>query len=98
MAFDNYTSMPSCLLTCGPPPSETFVSDYDFSRLNDKEFEVFCTDLLSAREGVRFERFKPGRDAGVDGRFFRSEGDEWILQCKHWISTPLVKLVMIKPF
>ncbi|KKN98673.1 hypothetical protein LCGC14_0143520 [marine sediment metagenome] len=93
MAFNNYTSMLSCLLTCGPPPSETFVNDYDFSRLNDKEFEVFCTDLLSSREGVRFERFKPGRDAGVDGRFFRSEGDEWILQCKHWISTPLVKLV-----
>ncbi|WP_122255684.1 nSTAND3 domain-containing NTPase [Pseudomonas syringae] len=69
------------------------MSDYDFSRLNDKEFEVFCADLLSAREGVRFERFKPGRDAGVDGRFFRSEGDEWILQCKHWISTPLEKLV-----
>lgn len=77
----------------GPPLSETFVSEYDFSKLNDKEFEVFCTDLLSAREGVRFERFKPGRDAGVDGRFFRSKGDEWILQCKHWISTPLEKLV-----
>lgn len=69
------------------------MSDYDFSRLNDKEFEVFCADLLSAREGVRFERFKPGRDAGVDGRIYKSEGDEWILQCKHWISTPLEKLV-----
>lgn len=69
------------------------MSDYDFSRLNDKEFEVFCADLLSAREGVRFERFKPGRDAGVDGRFYKSEEDEWILQCKHWISTPLEKLV-----
>ncbi|KAF1312331.1 hypothetical protein BLX42_04170 [Pseudomonas sp. SG-MS2] len=69
------------------------MNEYDFSRLNDKEFEVFCTDLLSAREGVRFERFKPGRDGGVDGRYFKSEGDEWILQCKHWVSTPLEKLV-----
>ncbi|WP_285410214.1 restriction endonuclease [Pseudomonas sp. FR229a] len=69
------------------------MSDYDFSRLNDKEFEIFCTDLLSAREGVKFERFKPGRDAGVDGRFFKPGGEEWILQCKHWISTPLEKLV-----
>lgn len=69
------------------------MNEYDFSRLNDKEFEVFCTDLLSAREGFRFERFKPGRDGGVDGRYFKSEGDEWILQCKHWISTPLEKLV-----
>lgn len=85
--------MLSDLLACVPLLSEAFVSDYDFSRLNDKEFEVFCADLLSAREGVRFERFKPGRDAGVDGRFYRSEGDEWILQCKHWVSTPLEKLV-----
>lgn len=85
--------MLSGLLECGPTLSEALVSEYDFSRLNDKEFEVFCTDLLSAREGVRFERFKPGRDAGVDGRFFRSEREEWILQCKHWISTPLEKLV-----
>ncbi|MCF5704740.1 restriction endonuclease [Pseudomonas syringae] len=69
------------------------MNEYDFSRLNDKEFEIFCTDLLSAREGVRFERFKPGRDGGVDGRYFKSEGEEWILQCKHWISTPLERLV-----
>lgn len=69
------------------------MNEYDFSRLNDKEFEVFCTDLLSAREGVKFERFKPGRDGGVDGRYFKSEGDEWVLQCKHWVSTPLEKLV-----
>lgn len=68
------------------------MNEYDFSRLNDKEFEVFCTDLLSARENIRFERFKPGRDAGVDGRYFRSDG-EWILQCKHWVATPLEKLV-----
>ncbi|WP_193069342.1 restriction endonuclease [Pseudomonas sp. K5] len=69
------------------------MNEYDFSRLNDKEFEVFCTDLLSAREGVRFERFKPGRDSGVDGRYFKSDGNEWVLQCKHWVATPLEKLV-----
>ncbi|UZE17089.1 restriction endonuclease [Pseudomonas sp. B21-054] len=69
------------------------MNEYDFSRLNDKEFEVFCTDLLSAREGVRFERFKSGRDGGVDGRYFKPNGNEWILQCKHWVSTPLERLV-----
>jgi hypothetical protein len=92
-ASKSYTSTLSGLPACAPLLSEAFVSEYDFSRLNDKEFEVFCADLLSAREGVRFERFKPGRDAGVDGRFFKSEREEWILQCKHWISTPLQKLV-----
>lgn len=69
------------------------MSDYDFKALNDKEFEILCTDLLSARDGVRYERFKPGRDAGVDGRYFGLGGKETILQCKHWVTTPLEKLV-----
>ena len=69
------------------------MSDYDFSRLNDKEFEVLCTDLIGAMKGVRFERFKPGRDAGVDGRYFTPDKGEWILQCKHWASTPYSRLV-----
>lgn len=69
------------------------MNDYDFSRLNDKEFEVLCTDLIGASEGVRFERFKPGRDQGVDGRYFSPNGGEWILQAKHWAATPFSKLV-----
>lgn len=69
------------------------MNDYDFSRLNDKEFEVLCTDLIGAEESVRFERFKPGRDGGVDGRYFSPNGGEWILQAKHWAATPLPQLV-----
>lgn len=69
------------------------MNDYDFSRLNDKEFEVLCTDLIGASEGVRFERFKPGRDQGVDGRYFSPDGGEWILQAKHWAATPFSKMV-----
>ena len=69
------------------------MTNYDLNRLNDKEFEILGADLLSKREGARFERFKPGRDAGVDGRFFCPDGHEWILQCKHWSATPLEKLV-----
>jgi len=69
------------------------VNDYDFSRLNDKEFEVLCTDLIGDEEGVRFERFKTGRDGGVDGRYFSPNGGEWILQAKHWAATPFARLV-----
>ncbi|WP_454740214.1 nSTAND3 domain-containing NTPase [Cupriavidus necator] len=69
------------------------MNDYDFRPLNDKEFEVLCTDLASRREGSTFERFKPGRDRGVDGRFFRSRGTEWILQCKHRPGTTIEALV-----
>lgn len=80
-------------------PTEPFrrkrlhMTDYDFRTLNDKEFEVFCSDLLGATFGVRIERFKPGRDSGVDGRFFGSDKKEFILQYKHWANTPLTQLV-----
>lgn len=69
------------------------MSDYDFKPLNDKEFEILCADLLGEVEGRRFERFKAGKDAGVDGRFFTAEGKEVILQCKHWSNTPIKQLI-----
>ncbi|WP_164465561.1 restriction endonuclease [Burkholderia gladioli] len=67
--------------------------DYDFKTLNDKEFEALCTDILSRFFDHRFERFKPGRDAGVDGRYFCNDGSEVILQCKHWANTPTAQLI-----
>ncbi len=60
---------------------------YDFSQLNDKEFEALVADLLSAHFDNRIERFKPGKDGGVDGRFFSDQSDEIILQCKHYLKT-----------
>ena len=69
------------------------MSDYDFRTLNDKEFEILCADLLGDAEGARFERFKPGRDSGIDGRYFRADGSEVVLQCKHWPNTPIEHLI-----
>ncbi len=69
------------------------MSDYDFKTLNDKEFEILSTDILGELEGKRFERFKAGRDAGVDGRYFIDSENEVILQCKHWCNTPLNQLI-----
>lgn len=69
------------------------MSDYDFKPLNDKEFEILCADLLGEAEGRHFERFKAGKDAGVDGRFFTVQGNEVILQCKHWCNTPIKQLI-----
>ena len=67
--------------------------DYDFKTVNDKEFEILCADLLGEVEGSRFERFKAGRDGGVDGRYFSDEDNEVILQCKHWSNTQLTELL-----
>lgn len=61
--------------------------DYDFSTLNDKEFENLSIELISIDKNKRFERFKPGKDSGVDGRFYRDDGKEEIIQCKHYLKT-----------
>lgn len=60
---------------------------YDFSQLNDKEFEAIVADLLSIYFGKRIERFKPGKDGGVDGRFYSDSDKETIIQCKHYLKT-----------
>lgn len=60
---------------------------YTFETLNDKDFEVLVCDLLSAHLTTRIERFKPGKDQGIDGRFFATDGRETIIQAKHYIKT-----------
>lgn len=47
------------------------MTDYTFETLNDKEFEVLTVDLLSKEFNTHIERFKSGRDGGIDGRFLR---------------------------
>lgn len=39
---------------------------YDFSLLNDFEFEKLSADILSKKLGVELRYFKPGRDGGID--------------------------------
>ena len=69
------------------------MTDYDFKTLDDKEFEILCADLLGDALGRRFERFKRGRDGGIDGRYFASNGKEVVLQCKHFANTPIEQLI-----
>jgi len=69
------------------------MSDYDFSTLNDKDFEILVVNLLSAEFGIKIERFKAGKDGGVDGRFFSDGNKENIIQCKHWLKTGEEKLI-----
>lgn len=69
------------------------MTNYDFSSLNDKEFEALSTDVLSYLLKKRIERFKPGKDGGVDGRFYSESGDEVIIQCKHWLKSGISALI-----
>ncbi|MDR9847296.1 restriction endonuclease [Herbaspirillum huttiense SE1] len=69
------------------------MNNYSFDTLNDKEFENLCADLLGKKFGKTFERFKPGKDKGIDGRYLRDDGNAEIIQCKHWIRTSLDNLI-----
>ena len=69
------------------------MSNYDFSSLNDKEFEALSNDILSQHLDHHVERFKSGRDGGVDGRFFSSPNNEVVIQCKHWLKSGLAALL-----
>src|ERR1700691_4797759 len=72
--------------------SSKTMSTHDFKGLHDKEFEALSADLLGASMSVRFERFKPGRDQGVDARYFEADGGEIILQCKHRPASSITQL------
>ena len=67
--------------------------DYDFSTLNDKEFENLSIDLISKDRDKRFERFKAGKDGGIDGRFYHNDGTQEIIQCKHYCKTGFSGLI-----
>lgn len=71
------------------------MTDYTFETLNDKEFEVLTVDLLSKEFNTHIERFKSGRDGGIDGRFFEGsvENGFVIIQCKHWLKSGIKALV-----
>ena len=71
------------------------MTDYTFETLNNKEFEVLTVDLLSKEFNTHIERFKSGRDGGIDGRFFEGsvENGVVIIQCKHWLKSGIKALV-----
>lgn len=67
--------------------------EYDFSKLNDREFEALGASIIEKTLNKRVEIFKSGRDGGVDGRFWIGKSKEGVIQCKHYISTPYTTLI-----
>lgn len=60
--------------------------EYFLSKLNDREFESLSADIISTHLNLNVEKFKSGRDGGVDGRFWIGN-KEGIIQCKHYWKT-----------
>jgi len=66
------------------------MAHFQFDVLSDKEFETFVVDLLGEYFDTRIQRYKAGKDGGVDGRFYHID-QEIIIQCKQ-CSTDISKL------
>lgn len=67
--------------------------EYDFSKLNDREFEILAASVIEKELKNKVEIFKSGRDGGVDGRFWIGEKNEGIIQCKRYLETPYPQLI-----
>lgn len=67
--------------------------EYDFSKLNDREFEILAASIIEKILTTKVEIFKSGRDGGVDGRFWIGNEKEGIIQCKHYLETPYSQLI-----
>tara|TARA_R110002050_G_scaffold287402_1_gene438592 strand:- start:655 stop:2949 length:2295 start_codon:yes stop_codon:yes gene_type:complete len=68
--------------------------EFDFSKLNDREFEALGASIIEKILTKKVETFKSGRDGGVDGRFWiGKKNKEGILQCKHYVETPYKTLI-----
>ena len=56
---------------------------YTFEELTDIEFQDLINDLLGRKLNCTIERFKPGRDGGIDGRLSSAKGIG-VIQTKHF--------------
>ncbi|WP_375561580.1 restriction endonuclease [Bernardetia sp. OM2101] len=64
------------------------MNNYDFSTLNDKEFESLVKDLLNAEFKLELQDFKKGKDKGIDLRYSTSENDNsLVVQVKQYIKS-----------
>jgi adenylate kinase family enzyme len=65
---------------------------YTFEELTDIEFQELINDLLEKKFGWVIERFKPGKDGGIDGRFLSAKGIG-VIQTKHYRGSGLSQLL-----
>lgn len=69
------------------------MNNYDFSTLNDKEFEQITKDLLNAKYKLGLQDFRVGKDKGVDLRFSTSKNSNSVVaQVKHYIGSGFPQL------
>src|SRR3989339_132185 len=68
------------------------MSNYDFKTLSAIDFEDLCRDLLQKELRITLDSFKPGKDEGVDFRYYKNMKESIIIQCKHYADSNYAKL------
>lgn len=66
--------------------------EYDFSKINDEEYEELFKDILKSTTGENFRTFAKGRDGGIDVISTNAK-NRIIGQAKHYVKTPMTQLL-----
>jgi len=56
---------------------------FNFRNLSPQDFEELCSDIICKQFKKEFERFKPGKDKGIDLRLLENNSIHTIVQIKH---------------
>lgn len=65
---------------------------YNYSNIEDKEFENLSRDLINRALGIDLRTFSKGADGGIDGLYVE-ENSRTILQAKHYLNSGTLKLI-----
>lgn len=72
------------------------MNNYDFSTLNDKEFEEITKDLLNSEFKIGLKSFASGKDKGIDLRKSSiSNRNDIVVQTKHYLNSKYSNLKSI---
>ncbi len=73
------------------------MSSYQYSLLDHSEFENLATDYIEHRLQIKLERFREGRDGGIDSRYTTDWKDpEIIVQAKRYAGYSNLKSILKK--
>lgn len=59
---------------------------FNYSNLNDVEFEELCKDIMQKKLGVKLREYKAGKDGGIDLKD-NKDGNNIVIQVKHYINS-----------
>ncbi|MFD2827536.1 restriction endonuclease [Leeuwenhoekiella polynyae] len=72
------------------------MTNYNFTTLNDKEFEELARDLLSRKLNIELQSFRTGKDKGIDLRYSTvSDENEIVVQVKHYAGSKFSNLISV---